>query len=148
MFYALHMQVQVVSSTNGGTTWGAPKLVATAGAPGDQFLPWLNVSKAGQVGVTWLDRRNDAANLKYEAFAAFSTDGGSTYPNVKLSEVQSDPNDDGFGGGFMNITTPATSPGSSRLPDSPASFNFSGGQSARRALTTGPGEIEPTRMPW
>jgi len=100
------MQVQVASSVDGGTTWSAPKLVATAGATGDQFLPWLNVSKAGQVGVTWLDRRNDAANLQYEAFAAFSTDGGTTYPeNVKLSEVQSNPNNDGFGGGFMGDYT-------------------------------------------
>ncbi len=47
----------------------------------------------------------------------------------------------------MNITTLATSLASSRLPDSFASFNFSSGQSARSALMTGPGEIEPTRMP-
>ena len=47
----------------------------------------------------------------------------------------------------MNITTLATSLASSKLPDSFASFNFSSGQSARSALMTGPGEIEPTRMP-
>ena len=47
----------------------------------------------------------------------------------------------------MNITTLATSPASSRLPASLASFSFSGGQSASSALMTGPGEIEPTRMP-
>jgi hypothetical protein len=47
----------------------------------------------------------------------------------------------------MNITTAATSLASSRLPDSLASFSFSGGQSASNALMTGPGEIEPTRMP-
>jgi hypothetical protein len=41
----------------------------------------------------------------------------------------------------MNVTTFATSLASSRLPDS------SGGQSASSALMTGPGEIEPTRMP-
>ena len=47
----------------------------------------------------------------------------------------------------MNVTTFATSLASSRLPDSLASFSFSGGQSASSALMTGPGEIEPTRMP-
>ena len=47
----------------------------------------------------------------------------------------------------MNVTTLATSLASSRLPDSFASFNFSGGQSAKSAVMTGPGEIEPTRMP-
>ena len=48
----------------------------------------------------------------------------------------------------MNVTTFATSLGCSRLPDSLASFSFSGGQSASSALMTGPGEIEPTRMPY
>ena len=47
----------------------------------------------------------------------------------------------------MNITTLATSLASIRLSDFFASFNFSSGQSARSALMTGPGEIEPTRMP-
>ena len=47
----------------------------------------------------------------------------------------------------MNNTTFATSRASSRLPDALASSSFAGGQSASRALTTGPGEIEPTRMP-
>src|SRR5712664_734016 len=47
----------------------------------------------------------------------------------------------------MNVTTLATSLASSRLPDSLASFSFSGGQSASSALMTGPGETEPTRMP-
>src|SRR5260370_26576489 len=47
----------------------------------------------------------------------------------------------------MNITTFATSLASSRLPDSLASFSFSGGQSASSALMTEPAETEPTRMP-
>jgi hypothetical protein len=36
----------------------------------------------------------------------------------------------------MNVTTLATSLGSSKLPDSLASFSFSGGQSASNALMT------------
>lgn len=47
----------------------------------------------------------------------------------------------------MNSMASATSLGSMRLPASLASFNFSSGQSARRALITGPGETEPTLMP-
>ena len=80
--------------------------MATTGATGDQFLPWISVSKTGQVGVTWLDRRNDAGNLKYEAFAGFSTNGGVSFgANAKLSEVASNPNNDGFGGGFTGDYT-------------------------------------------
>lgn len=100
------MQVRVVSSADGGATWSAKTPVATTGATGDQFLPWISVSKTGQVGVTWLDRRNDAGNLKYEAFAGFSTNGGVSFgANAKLSEVASNPNNDGFGGGFMGDYT-------------------------------------------
>ncbi len=47
----------------------------------------------------------------------------------------------------MKSTAFATSLASSRLPDAFASASFSAGQSASNALMTGPGEIEPTRMP-
>lgn len=100
------MQVKVVTSTNGGTTWNAPVLVSGA-TTGDQFFPWLNVDNVtGDVGVTWLDRRLDPANHKYDSFAALSTDGGATIgTNVRMSTVSSDPNNDGFGGGFMGDYT-------------------------------------------
>src|ERR1022692_672593 len=57
------MKVYVTHSTDGGTTWSAGVAVAPATATHDQFFPWLNVSARGTVGVTWLDRRNDAANI-------------------------------------------------------------------------------------
>jgi hypothetical protein len=101
------MKIQVVSSTNDGSTWSAPKVVVPANVPGDQFFPWINVNNSsGEIAVTWLDRRNDAANLLYEAFGASSTNGGASYPlNIKLSSAKSDPFNDGFGGGFMGDYT-------------------------------------------
>ena len=48
----------------------------------------------------------------------------------------------------MKVITFATSLAASRLPDSLASFSYSAGQSASGALITGPGEVEPTRMPY
>lgn len=71
------VQVVLTSSTNGGKTW-AP-LVPLAPITNDQFWPWLNVSSTGTVGVTWLDRRDDPANVKYRAYLAISTDGGTTF---------------------------------------------------------------------
>ena len=47
----------------------------------------------------------------------------------------------------MNSTTLATSLASIRLPLALASASFSSGQSASSEVMTGPGEIEPTRMP-
>src|SRR5205823_13322207 len=73
------MQVRVTSSTDGGSTWSKPVHVAPKSANHDQFLTWLNVDSKGNVGVTWLDRRNDSSNINYEAFATWSADGGSTF---------------------------------------------------------------------
>ncbi|MEO6989958.1 MAG: hypothetical protein ABI346_01785, partial [Candidatus Baltobacteraceae bacterium] len=71
----------------------------------DQFFPWLSVSTFGAVGVTWMDRRNDPSNFSYQEFGAASLDGGSTYPNVQLASGLSNPNNDGFGDGFIGDYT-------------------------------------------
>jgi len=95
------MKMMVATSKNGGTTWTS-KAVAPPSAKGDQFFQWLNVSRKGVVGVSWDDRRNDATDTNYESFAAFSTNGGVSFTkNVKLSAKPSNPNNDGFGGGFL-----------------------------------------------
>jgi len=96
------MQVQVTSSTDGGTTWSSPVNVAPKSDKHDQFFPWLNVDNKGNVGVTWLDRRNDASNINYEAFATWSSNGGSSFKtNVQIADTASNPFNDGFGSGFM-----------------------------------------------
>jgi len=85
------MQVQVVRSADGGSTWSKPVPVAP-GITHDQFLPWMSVSPTGLVGVSWLDRRNDPKNVNYQAFAAISTDGGKSFqPNVQLTTAFSEP---------------------------------------------------------
>jgi len=94
------MQVEVIKSTDGGTTWGTPVLVSTS-TKGDQFFQWINLAKSGQAAVTWLDRRNDASNLKYQPFYAVSNNGTTYGPNHPLSTTMSNPNKDGFGGSFM-----------------------------------------------
>jgi hypothetical protein len=86
------MQTQVVRSTDGGSTWSQPVPVAP-GITHDQFLPWISVSPTGLVGVTWLDRRNDPADVNFQAFAGISSDGGQSFePNVELTDEFSNPN--------------------------------------------------------
>jgi hypothetical protein len=85
------MQVQVVRSTDGGDTWSKPVPVAP-GITHDQFFPWIAVSPTGLIGASWLDRRNDPANVSYQAFAAISADGQSFQPNVQLTTAFSNPN--------------------------------------------------------
>lgn len=99
------LKVLVAHSAN-GTTWSSGVPVAPSSATHDQFFPWLNVAANGEVAVTWLDRRNDPANLKYDSFATGSTNGGTSFlTNLKLTSVMSNPLDDGFGGAFMGDYT-------------------------------------------
>src|SRR4029077_10968276 len=49
------MRLVVATSSNGGATW-TRKPVAPLSVTHDQFMSWLTVSRAGIVGVSWLDR--------------------------------------------------------------------------------------------
>jgi hypothetical protein len=91
-----YLRVQVVRSTDGGNTWSKPVPIAPPSDTHDQFFPWLSVSPTGLVGVSWLDRRNDPANIDYQAFAAISSDGGQTFPNVQLTTAFSSPDVNGY----------------------------------------------------
>ena len=101
-----YMEEEVAYSTNGGTIWSKPKRVTPLEVTHDQFFNWISVSSDGRLGVTWLDRRADPANIAYEAFGSISTNGGKTFhANWRLSSGESDPYFDGFGGGFMGDYT-------------------------------------------
>jgi hypothetical protein len=97
-------RVQVTTFVKATRKFVGPTPVS-AGTPGDQFFPWLSVSRTGIVGVTWLDRRNDPGNVNYEEFGAGSRDGGATYPNQKIATKPSNPFNDGYGGMSMGAYT-------------------------------------------
>jgi hypothetical protein len=110
------MRVQVVTSTDGGKTWGKPVLVAPPKETHDQFFPSIAVSPSGVVGVSWLDRRNDRLNVSYQPFAAISTNGGASFgKNYALAKNLSDPYLDGNGGSYMGDYTGNTWAGSGRF---------------------------------
>lgn len=96
------MQAELVTSNNGGTTWGAPVLVSAI-PKGDQFFQWVNLTSNGKgIAVTWLDRRNDTNNKLYQPFFALSTNGGTSFGKAHaLSTAKSNPANDGEGGSFM-----------------------------------------------
>jgi hypothetical protein len=59
----------------------------------DQFMPSVKVSDDGSVAVSWLDRRNDPDNVKYQPMAAVSTDGGASFgAPLLLDQQRTDPN--------------------------------------------------------
>ncbi|GAC1653068.1 MAG: sialidase family protein [Ktedonobacteraceae bacterium] len=101
-----YMMVQVSTSLDGGLTWSMPVPLAPSAETHDQFFPWLSVSPGGMVGVSWLDRRNDPANISYETFASFSMDGGNTFTsNIQIASNPSNPYNDGKKGTFMGHYT-------------------------------------------
>jgi hypothetical protein len=102
-----YMRTQVTVSTDGGGSWGSPVRVTPSSDTHDQFFGWISVANNGVVGVTFLDRRNDAANINYDAFTAYSKNGGTSYTDLQLSSASSNPSDDGFGGTFLGDSTGA-----------------------------------------
>jgi len=96
-----YMRTQVTVSSNGGSAWGNPVRVTPSSDTHDQFFAWINVANNGIVGVTFLDRRNDPANVNYDAFVAYSKDGGTSYKDLQLSTASSNPFNDGFSGTFL-----------------------------------------------
>jgi len=110
------LRVGVIRSNDGGKTWSKPVPVAPAAQTHDQFFPWITVSSTGLVGVSWLDRRNDPANVDYQAFAAISRDGGKSFgTNVQLTTAFSNPNVNGYESGWMGNRTGNTWAGSNFL---------------------------------
>lgn len=70
-------------SDDQGRTWSLPVQVSDAplraeGGP-DMFLPQIAVNRAGVVGATWYDRREDPAGKNHRLRFSASLDGGDTW---------------------------------------------------------------------
>ena len=101
-----YLKVQVIRSTDGGTTWSQPFPLAPKSDTHDQFFPSISVSSTGKVGVSWLDRRNDPNDVDYQAFAAISEDGGQSFgANWQLTTAFSDPRVNGTENNWMGDYT-------------------------------------------
>jgi hypothetical protein len=102
----IFMQLLLGTSTDGGNVWNPPVAVAPKSDKHDQFMPWINVSAKGVLGIAWLDRRNDPDNLDYETYGTWSSDGGKSFAtDIQIASEPSDPLDDGFDGYFMGTYT-------------------------------------------
>jgi hypothetical protein len=105
-------QIESVFSTDGGSTWSAPTLVAPA-STGHQFFPWL-VASNGRVSALWYDSQGDPSyaatrapcnsaagvtaaclNVRYSE----SADGGKTWgSSIQVTDAPTNPNYEQFGG--------------------------------------------------
>lgn len=103
--------VMISKSLDNGTNWSTPLKVNDDATSNDQFFPALS-SSAGNLHIVFYDRREDPQNHLMDVFYALSTDGGASFePNVRVTEVSSNP-DRGFGGRFIGDYIGITSHGS------------------------------------
>ncbi len=90
-------------STNKGDLWTQPMRINQDGPGKHQFLPWMTVDQGtGYIYIVYYDRRA-YDDLQTDVYMAYSTDGGSTFKEVKISESPFIPTDTKFFGDYNNI---------------------------------------------
>lgn len=96
--------IYCIRSTDHGDTWSEPKRI-NQDAPGkQQFLPWLAVDPAtGYLYVVYYDRRA-YSDQQTDVYLAYSTNGGQSFVEQKISESPFTPTDKGFFGDYNNIS--------------------------------------------
>jgi hypothetical protein len=91
-------------SANRGDNWTTPMRINKDEAGKHQFLPWLAVDQAtGFLYVVYYDRRN-YDDLQTDVYLAYSTDGGSSFMESKVSESPFVPTEAKFFGDYNNIS--------------------------------------------
>ncbi len=96
--------VWLVKSEDGGSTWSQPIKVNNDQTGKHQFLSWMTVDQAsGHIYVVFYDRRNYEDN-QTDVYLAYSTDGGETFTNTKISETPFVPNENNFYADYINVS--------------------------------------------
>ena len=77
---------------DGGNNWSAAILVNDDATTNAQWFPWATVDPvSGDISVIFYDRRDDAGDLLTTEYVAYSSDGGSTWTNLRVGDVQFTP---------------------------------------------------------
>lgn len=94
----------ISKSTNQGVTWSSPIRVNNDPPGKHQFLSWMTIDQTnGYIYIVFYDRRN-YTNNNTDVFLAYSTDGGTTFTNTKISASSFIPSSSVFFGDYSNIT--------------------------------------------
>lgn len=85
--------VFVRRSADGGRQWDPPARLNDDGVGNgrDQYLPALSVAPTGRVDALFLDRRDDADNVRNHTYLTSSGNGGASFgPNLRVTSEASD----------------------------------------------------------
>lgn len=101
---ATDTDIWLLKSTDNGHTWSKPIRVNNDAPGKHQFFSWMDVDPVtGYVYVVFYDRRayDDAQT---DVYLAYSTDGGESFENVKISKEPFTPNRNVFFGDYNDIS--------------------------------------------
>jgi hypothetical protein len=84
--------IYMIRSTDGGSSWETPVRVNTDATENSQWFPWISCdTDTGDLFVIFYDRRDDPGNLLTATYVAQSTNGGDTWEDYQVSDVQFTP---------------------------------------------------------
>jgi len=101
------VDVFLIKSADGGSTWSEPIRVNDdpVGNGKQQFMSWMSVDPiTGSVNIIYYDRRN-YDDLSTDVYLARSTDGGTTFENIKISESPFTPVKSVFFGDYIGVNS-------------------------------------------
>jgi hypothetical protein len=99
------VDIFLVKSSDGGNSWSGPIRVNTdaQGNKRQQFMSWMSVDPlTGNIYILFYDRRN-YNDSRTDVFLARSTDGGSSFRNINISESPFKPTANVFFGDYVGV---------------------------------------------
>jgi hypothetical protein len=97
-----NVDVYFTKSTDQGTTWTTPVVLNGDAAPaGDQFFSWIEADQHGRLHVLYWDSRrtiqnDNAVNGMFDAYYAYSVNGGDSWMEFRLTPATWNSDDDGL----------------------------------------------------
>ena len=91
-------------SADQGDTWSSPLRVNQDTTESQQFFPWMAIDQNnGNLYFVYHDRRNYSNSDSTDVYLTYSTDGGSSFQDVQISERPFLPSANEFFGDYNNI---------------------------------------------
>ncbi|MBT3208095.1 MAG: T9SS type A sorting domain-containing protein [Bacteroidetes bacterium] len=96
--------IWLTKSIDGGNTWSQATKINDDTTTSHQFFTWMAIDQTnGNLYFVFYDRRN-YSDTQTDVYMAFSSDGGNSFVNFKVSESPFIPNQGVFFGDYTNIS--------------------------------------------